>query len=117
MKKSKYSVALFVNGLLSLISSCAAMMYQAMTPVSGAQKMIDPVYADVVSKMEASVDSLKLLVPVGVVLLMISIVFKKVNHTETKKGAIIAFWVPLVILVLYSIINYIPVLNFHTMYR
>jgi len=116
MKKSSYSVAVLVNGFLSLISGCIAMLYQAMTPVSGTQKRIDPVYANVVSKMDASVDGLKLLVPVGVILLIVSFVFKKVNHTETKTGALAVFWIPFVIIVLFSIINYIPLLNFQTMY-
>lgn len=117
MKKIKYSVATLINGLLSLILGCISMMYQANTPVSGFKKGQDTMYKNIVSKMDASVDRLKVLVAVGIILIITSFVFKIVKHTETKQILIILFLVPFVIIVLYAIFNYIPLFTFQIMYN
>ena len=93
------------------------MIYQANTPISGYQKGIDSAYNHAVLRFYSSVDRMKVLVAIGIVMLVLSVIFKVVKPKESKQTAAILMIVPFAVIVLYSIINYIPILAFQTIYN
>lgn len=116
MKNIKYSVAFFVNGVLSLVLGCIPMMYQANTPTSGFLKSVNSVYGSVSSSMDAAVDRLKVLVGLGVVFLVLALIFKLTKREGTPQAGKLALFIPLAAIALYAVINYIPLIMFMTMY-
>ena len=117
MKKQKNSIICLFNGVLSLILGIIPMMYQALTPVNGFRRSGDNMYEYTVSKMNVSVDLLKVLVVVGIILIIAAIIFKIVKHNETKQMQKLLMFIPLAVILLYSIINYIPIFEFQMMYN
>jgi hypothetical protein len=109
----KYKTICFLNGILSIVLGCIPMIYEAVTPISGVARTISKSYDSAVKEMVMAVDKLEVLVAVGSILIIVAILLNFIPHKEDDKIKRVLIIVPLGLTLLWSLINYIPLIDFH----
>jgi len=103
----------FSAGILSMVLGAIASWYKSVTTVSGFLRSIDREYDKMVRQMYASADALEYLIFFGCVLIVVGIIIKYVSHNEGRGIQIITATIIFSGIILYSVINYIPIIQFY----
>lgn len=106
-----YTLPCFINGLLSLIFGAIGRIYSSITITYG---VVGGSYAIAVNNMKNAVDRLNVLLVIGALLITMSLIFSFVKTKENRTISKILWFVPLGLVLLYSVINYIPIIHFAT---